>query len=270
MRSPNPPAAPTANNVQRVATSIPCAQCGYNLRTLALEGACPECNRPVADSLPRQLEDISPDDARRLHRAALLLASVVVLVVAFTVVVICGGIAALGRAFVGLAFVCACVIGALVAQFIGTAREVSQVRATASMKRGLWVSVALSLLPAAFHSGVWLAGCLVPAFVLCNVFAASMVTRRLGQIWSYRAPTMWGGLAAGTSLAALFILSIALTLEGARLNPRTSAWVGSVGASPLPTMLVATVLMLFSALFFAIALLAVAADMRNRRRRVAA
>lgn len=262
----NPPAGLAASDVERVQTSIVCMQCGYDLRTLPLDGACPECNRSVADSLPVALATLTADDARRLHRAAILLASVVMVVATFTVVSLCGGMVVLGRAIIGLAFAFACVIGALVAQFIGTAREVARVRATRNMKRGLWASAVFALLPAAFHPSVWLVGCLVPAFVLCNVFAASLVVRRLGQIWSCRAPAMWGGLAAGTSATALFILSVAFSLEGARLNPRLSTWFGSGRASWIPMILLATALMLLAAVFFVVALFAVAADMRDRRR----
>jgi hypothetical protein len=39
-----PPAASVLEN-------IPCRMCGYNLRTLARNGICPECAAPVADSL---------------------------------------------------------------------------------------------------------------------------------------------------------------------------------------------------------------------------
>lgn len=35
----------------RVASDIPCQHCGYNLRTLLPSGRCPECGRPVRDSL---------------------------------------------------------------------------------------------------------------------------------------------------------------------------------------------------------------------------
>jgi hypothetical protein len=35
----------------RVAGDVPCLQCGYNLRTLRVEGACPECGAPVIKSL---------------------------------------------------------------------------------------------------------------------------------------------------------------------------------------------------------------------------
>jgi hypothetical protein len=42
---PAPPPAAT------VLENIPCRNCGYNLRTLARDGVCPECAAPVADSL---------------------------------------------------------------------------------------------------------------------------------------------------------------------------------------------------------------------------
>lgn len=35
----------------RIAHDIPCIHCGYNLRTLLADQACPECNQPVGESL---------------------------------------------------------------------------------------------------------------------------------------------------------------------------------------------------------------------------
>ncbi len=37
---------------QRVETDLPCATCGYNLRTLAWDSKCPECGLAVSGSLP--------------------------------------------------------------------------------------------------------------------------------------------------------------------------------------------------------------------------
>jgi hypothetical protein len=45
----------------RINTDLPCAECGYNLRTLATGARCPECNWPVADTLRPQ-----PDASKRL------------------------------------------------------------------------------------------------------------------------------------------------------------------------------------------------------------
>jgi hypothetical protein len=44
----------------RIAVDLPCAECGYNLRTLATNARCPECNWPVADTLT------PPPDASKL------------------------------------------------------------------------------------------------------------------------------------------------------------------------------------------------------------
>lgn len=43
--------APLLDDHDRVAVDLPCLHCGYNLRTLASEGRCPECGHPVMESL---------------------------------------------------------------------------------------------------------------------------------------------------------------------------------------------------------------------------
>src|SRR5436305_1574598 len=35
--------------------NLPCLRCGYNLRTLATDGRCPECSTPIASSLDTNL-----------------------------------------------------------------------------------------------------------------------------------------------------------------------------------------------------------------------
>ncbi|HUU98821.1 MAG TPA: hypothetical protein VM487_24075 [Phycisphaerae bacterium] len=58
----------------RVATDLPCVNCGYNLRTLSVEGLCPECAHPVRLSLSGQfLRFASPRWVRQLARGVLLL-----------------------------------------------------------------------------------------------------------------------------------------------------------------------------------------------------
>jgi hypothetical protein len=62
-----PPAASTVDY------DLPCAQCGYNLRTLAHASRCPECATPVAVSLaPNPMAHADPAKLRRV-RAGLLL-----------------------------------------------------------------------------------------------------------------------------------------------------------------------------------------------------
>ena len=57
-----------------VCVNAPCLNCGYNLRTLSVEGLCPECAHPVRLSLSGQfLRFASPPWVRRLARGALLL-----------------------------------------------------------------------------------------------------------------------------------------------------------------------------------------------------
>jgi len=72
----------------RVCVNAPCLNCGYNLRTLSVEGLCPECAHPVRLSLSGQfLRFASPRWVRQLARGVLLL-------------IIAGGVLVGGRAFV--------------------------------------------------------------------------------------------------------------------------------------------------------------------------
>ena len=60
----------------RVAVDLPCVDCGYNLRTLARDGMCPECGRPVVRSTDhRYLWQLPLSHVERLLKAARLLTS---------------------------------------------------------------------------------------------------------------------------------------------------------------------------------------------------
>lgn len=56
-----------------LAWDVPCVTCGYNLRGLTPEGACPECASPVAGSIRAAREPITPTAARGLARGCALL-----------------------------------------------------------------------------------------------------------------------------------------------------------------------------------------------------
>lgn len=45
-----PTPAAILDDAGRIAVDLPCLNCGYNLRTLAADGLCPECGTPVANS----------------------------------------------------------------------------------------------------------------------------------------------------------------------------------------------------------------------------
>jgi len=52
---------------------VPCAGCQYNLRGLALEGACPECGRPVRETVPSSGDVIAvyalnPEQAKKMSQ----------------------------------------------------------------------------------------------------------------------------------------------------------------------------------------------------------
>src|SRR5688500_18541478 len=58
----NPPRTPLTRMVDH---DLPCARCGYNLRTLDAGANCPECAAPVAHSL--SLSGLALPDRRRLR-----------------------------------------------------------------------------------------------------------------------------------------------------------------------------------------------------------
>jgi hypothetical protein len=51
-----------------VIDDLPCRSCGYNLRTLATSGVCPECATPIAASLrSERLREADPNWLRQMH-----------------------------------------------------------------------------------------------------------------------------------------------------------------------------------------------------------
>ncbi len=76
-----------------VALDAPCLGCGYNLRTMLPDRVCPECARPVADSVrPEFLRFASPRWVRALARGLLI----ILVTLAVSGVVIPGALTALG------------------------------------------------------------------------------------------------------------------------------------------------------------------------------
>jgi len=66
-----PPESPPLTSA--IPSSRPCRQCGYDLRSLAADGACPECGSPIRNSLRGfLLEYASPDYLRSLRHGATL------------------------------------------------------------------------------------------------------------------------------------------------------------------------------------------------------
>jgi len=51
MESQRPPMVELVDEDGRVAVDLPCVACGYNLRTLRVDGVCPECSAAVEPSL---------------------------------------------------------------------------------------------------------------------------------------------------------------------------------------------------------------------------
>lgn len=66
-------APPSEANPTIIADSTPCRGCGYDLAGLAMDGACPECNKPVAHSVDGYLlVRSSPEYLRSIHRGLLI------------------------------------------------------------------------------------------------------------------------------------------------------------------------------------------------------
>jgi len=63
-----------------VEEDMPCASCGYNLRTLASDGRCPECGETVARSLGAG-RMLSIEEFRRLSRCAAVMAPLTVVLI---------------------------------------------------------------------------------------------------------------------------------------------------------------------------------------------
>ena len=56
--------------IERIDRDLPCARCGYNLRSLAISGRCPECGKPVRWTIDGNwLRYGDPAHLTRLHRA---------------------------------------------------------------------------------------------------------------------------------------------------------------------------------------------------------
>lgn len=60
-------------NLKKIDSDIHCVQCGYNLRGLSGRGICPECGKPVLQSLAGELLKHSPIDWLRLVKKGLML-----------------------------------------------------------------------------------------------------------------------------------------------------------------------------------------------------
>lgn len=67
----------------RINVDMACVGCGYNLRTLAVNGRCPECGRRVGDSIERYVTTFSVQELSLLKRRNMLLVLCIASVWAF-------------------------------------------------------------------------------------------------------------------------------------------------------------------------------------------
>lgn len=100
-----PAAAPnTADLTGYLDRDVACRGCGYNLRGLLRDGACPECGSPVARSLESDLlEFASPAYLETLHKGVFLILTGVILQILSVIgsFVVGFSVSALGRAGIG-------------------------------------------------------------------------------------------------------------------------------------------------------------------------
>jgi hypothetical protein len=82
----SPPPLPFGHTADSIVTAgdlasrdVPCLRCGYNLRGLAPDGACPECGTPVARSLRGNLLRYSdPAYVARIHTGVFIIQAVII------------------------------------------------------------------------------------------------------------------------------------------------------------------------------------------------
>ena len=61
------------DHLGRIFVDLPCKTCGYNLRGLSFEGACPECGSPVADTIDDTPAPLPQQTLQRARLASLCL-----------------------------------------------------------------------------------------------------------------------------------------------------------------------------------------------------
>ena len=74
----DPNVARCLDDDRRIALDLPCSRCKYNLRSIGLDDACPECGTAVGQSLrPNLLMFAGPRQIRRLQMGAWFLTGVI-------------------------------------------------------------------------------------------------------------------------------------------------------------------------------------------------
>jgi hypothetical protein len=76
---PIAPPGPAAPDIDLSSTDLGCVRCGYNLRGLSPDGACPECGAPIDQSLRGDLlEFSSPEYLASLHRGVVVVLAAII------------------------------------------------------------------------------------------------------------------------------------------------------------------------------------------------
>ncbi len=63
--------SPSRGDADRISIDLSCINCGYNLRTKANQGRCPECDTAISESLAAHDLGVAPDSWVKRLRAGL-------------------------------------------------------------------------------------------------------------------------------------------------------------------------------------------------------
>lgn len=221
--------------VEQVRADLPCLSCGYNLRTLPVSGACPECGLAVSDTLKRALACADVDWLKTLEEGATALtwSSVFTLVTVFSAWALLLGsrAGAVGIGILGFAALVAFCNGA-----VGTIGVTKPEPRTPPMR---WRSA-----PGAARA------CPAAVLSLAIILIAAWASGSSLVVVVILAPLLTGILVLWPTLLAVyvhFLLKRGAAPGVARLA-RVTAWVGWVSLGLLATgILAAAVLRVFSA-----------------------
>jgi len=233
----DPPAARSAPVAGDITTDLPCARCGYNLRTLTADALCPECATPVVRSLQGQLLQFA--DPRWLSTlrigTALLLGHVVVRITASVLT----ATTMFGSQWLGyLIWLAGDVLGVVAVFLLTTTEPASQAdQGSATLRRVLRVACVIGLfsryawvLPGLSNAAPVAAGGVISA--AANLFLAVGLLRYLRRL-AQRIPD--AALVSNTFVVMIglgLIMVWGVFLHGVILLLGPGGFAGLVGSRP--------------------------------------